>query len=244
MASREALNAYSEAQRNIVALAKADLNTFWALLDLSNPALVRDQLLDFVPALVQTYGDVAASAAAEWYEGLRAKFVPGAFSAVTGGVVDADQVAGSVRYAAGGLFTDTPEQVLASLNGSVQRLVQYSGRETVARNVASDRSRPRYARIPQGVTCAWCTMLASRGFVYHSKKSAGETDGHFHDDCDCQLVPSWDKTPFVEGYDPDRMYDQYQAAREASGSGNQKDIAASMRRLFPDELKDGVQPVL
>lgn len=244
MASREALTEYAAAQRRVVELARQDLQEFWNLLDISNPALVRDELLAFVPALVQQYGDVAATAAAEWYESLRAESVDGRYQAIMASSADSELVAGSVRYAVGNVFDGSPDQALALLNGSIQRLVQYSGRETVARNVAADKSRPRYARVPQGVTCAWCTMLASRGFVYHSKKSAGELDGHFHDDCDCQIVPSWDKSPFIEGYDPDEMYGQYMSAREASGSGNQKDIAASMRRMFPDALTDGVRPIV
>lgn len=244
MASREALTVYAAAQRRVVELARQDLQDFWNLLDLSNPELVRDELLAFVPALVQQYGDVAATAAAEWYEELRSVAVGGKYQAVTASGADLEAVAGSVRYAVGNVFDGAPDQALALINGSVQRLVQYSGRETIARNVSADRSRPRYARVPQGVTCAWCSMLASRGFVYHSKKSAGEIDGHFHDDCDCQIVPSWDKTPFIDGYDPDEMYGQYMAARDAAGSGDQKNIAASMRRLFPESFTDGVQPVM
>lgn len=244
MASRDALTEYAAAQRRVVELARQDLQDFWNLLDLSRPELVRDELLAFVPTLVQQYGDVAATAAAEWYEELRAGNVPGRYQAVLASGADPEAVAGSVRYAAGGLFTDTPDTALASINGAVQRLVQYSGRETIARNVAQDKSRPRFARVPQGVTCAWCSMLASRGFVYHSKKSAGETASHFHDDCDCQIVPSWDKSPFIEGYDPDEMYDQYMSARNDSGSGSQKDIAASMRRLFPESFTDGVKPII
>lgn len=240
MASREALTAYSEAQRRIVELAKQDLQDFWNLLDTSSPELIRDELLGFVPALVQQYGDVAAAAAADWYEGLRAAAIGGSYQALTGGTAPVDQVEGSIRYAVGSAFTGSPDDALALINGAVQRFVQYSGRETVARNVAVDKSRPRWARVPQGVTCAWCTMLASRGFVYHSKKSAGEMSGHYHDDCDCQPVPSWDKSPYIEGYNPDEMYGQYMSAREQAGSGNQKDIAAAMRRMFPESFTDGV----
>lgn len=38
-------------------------------------------------------------------------------------------------------------------------------------------------------TCTFCLMLASRGAVYHTRKSAGERK-HFHRECDCKMVPS------------------------------------------------------
>ena len=67
-----------------------------------------------------------------------------------------------------------------------------------------DPSKPRYARVPSGAkTCAFCAMLASRGFVYASEDKAGAL-GQYHKDCDCEIIPSWDrKNPKIEGYDPD-----------------------------------------
>ena len=38
----------------------------------------------------------------------------------------------------------------------------------------NDPTRPKYARVPQGKTCAFCAMLASRGFVYASEDTAGK----------------------------------------------------------------------
>ena len=240
MSTREDLNYYSSASSRIVTLAQKELEKFWARIDHKNPAQARDLLLDFVPALVSTFGDVAAAAAADWYEQLRAKAVSSSYRAVTAGVVAPDQVQASVRYAAGHLFTGDPGQALSVINGAVQRYVQYSGRETVARNVAGDKSRPRFARVPQGaITCAFCSLVASRGFVYHSKKSAGETN-HYHDDCDCQIVPSWDKSPHIEGYDPEELYGQYRSAREQFGGVTAKEVTQSMRRAFPESYTDGV----
>ena len=47
-----------------------------------------------------------------------------------------------------------------------------------------------FARVPTGTeTCTFCLMLASRGAVYHTRKTAGER-GRFHRGCDCKVVPS------------------------------------------------------
>jgi len=74
----------------------------------------------------------------------------------------------------------------------------------------------RYARVPAGSeNCAFCEFLASRGFVYRSGESAG-VSRKYHPHCDCQIVPAWGKkTPKIAGYDPDALYAQYEAARDA-----------------------------
>lgn len=235
MTTRADVDRLTAAQRRIVGMARADLTRLFAVVDLSSPATVRDALLDVVPQLVREYGNLSAVAAAEWYEEVH----PATYTARLGPVAAVAQVQGSVRYHAGKLFSDDPRGALAGLSGSVQRYVAYSGRGTVARNVELDPRRPRYARVPSGSkTCAWCSMLASRGFVYRNEVTAGSAHD-FHDDCDCAVVPEWGQGPaYIEGYDPDRMYDQYMQAREASGGTTDKEIAAAMREMFPDEFTD------
>lgn len=66
------------------------------------------------------------------------------------------------------------------------------------------RNGLRYARVPRGGSCAFCLMLASRGFVYHSKTSAGEDKGHYHNNCHCAVVAGNLKMR-VNGYDPDGL---------------------------------------
>lgn len=65
----------------------------------------------------------------------------------------------------------------------------------------------RFARVPMGgrETCDFCIMLASRGFVYHTKETAGELK-HYHANCACRIVPGFEGDK-VEGYDPDYYYD-------------------------------------
>lgn len=54
-------------------------------------------------------------------------------------------------------------------------------------------------------------MLASRGAVYRTRKTAGEWK-HFHRGCDCKVVPSFDPDPdaeVVEGVKPRELYERY-----------------------------------
>ncbi len=106
--------------------------------------------------------------------------------------------------------------------------------ETVISNARRDRkSGVRFARVPMGSeTCDFCTMLASRGFVYHSDKTAGEFD-HFHASCRCKVVPGFPTMeryvkngvrvsrgldPSVEGYEPDRYFDMWKHPEKYAGA--------------------------
>ncbi len=80
---------------------------------------------------------------------------------------------------------------------------------TMFSNGVDDSSRPRFARVPTGSeTCPFCIMLASRGFVYASERSAGKLD-HYHQNCDCRVTPQWGRESY-EGYDPDEYLRQYE----------------------------------
>lgn len=242
MTTRADLNRLSAASKRASDTARSELEGFFVGLDVSNAEAVRDALLEFVPALVREYGDVAATAAAEWYEELRSDVTSRSFNARLAPLKPDAAVEASVRYSAGHLFDGDPADTLALLSGSVQRFVTYGSRATVARNVQLDPLKPRYGRVPSiGKSCAWCSMLASRGFVYHSERSAGGAGDDFHDRCRCQIVVDFDRDgSHIEGYDPDRLYDIYLRARDSSGATTDKAIAAEMRRLEPDLFKDGV----
>ncbi|MCL2737134.1 MAG: EndoU domain-containing protein [Propionibacteriaceae bacterium] len=88
-----------------------------------------------------------------------------------------------------------------------------------------DPAKPRFARVPRGITCSFCIMLAGRGFVYANDKAAGGLD-QYHGHCDCQIVPSWIPGQPMEspitGYDPQGHQDMWDA------SGHDLTILAQM----------------
>lgn len=214
MTSRADVEQLRMANAEVTRIVHERLGNLLASINLATvaPELVRDALLDAVPALVSEYGDVAASAAAQWYEEARAKQVAGTYRAVLADRLPEEQIAQSVRWAVGPLWDGNVELASVKLFGAVQRHISDSARRTVARNTERDPAKPRMARVPRGVkTCAFCLMLASRGFAYHSKQTAGGLM-KFHDDCDCQIVTNWSKDGHqIDGYDPDALARQYQA---------------------------------
>lgn len=248
MTTRQDVDRLNQAQQQTVSLAVREMRSLLSGLKGMDPAWQRDLLIDEIPALSAKYGDLAASAVAQWYEETRAKEVHGTYEALAADPFPDQPIRDRIRYGAGDLFKDGGDQAFAAwLEGALQRWVMYSGRQTVAMNVLHDPARPRFARVPTGAkTCAWCEIMCSRGFVYYTKKTALERRGSgrlYHDHCDCQAVPEWDKdAAHIQGYDPEAMYLRYQQAWDAAGGAGatDKQVAYQMRRLFPGEYKDSV----
>lgn len=232
MATRAELVAYGRAQSDVVTLARRDLVAWWAAVDTSDAVAAARALEAFLPELVAAYGDASATVAADWYDELRSTAaVRGSHRATLADPLPVEQVRATARWGVGPLFASEPDrdQALRLLGGAVQRLVQQGGRSTLAQNALRDPSPPRWARVPTSLSpCAFCVMLASRGFVYHSRQSAGEVDA-YHDDCGCQPVPDWSPSPVLDGYDPDALYQQYLGARAQAG-GDTRAILAQMRQ--------------
>ncbi|WP_316667999.1 hypothetical protein [uncultured Propionibacterium sp.] len=239
MLGRRDIDRYTDAIDAAVKAAERQLAGFLAGLDPSQPGAI-EALAAYVEALAQQYGTVAAAAAADWYEELRAA---DGLTALADDTIDGARVQSSARY----LDTSGDPQALAGrLGGLLQQHIFGAGRQTIGASMDADPADVRYARIPRGPkTCAFCSMLASRGWVYRSKETAAQRKkgGRYHDRCDCAIVPCWGpRTPSIDGYDPDALYEQYQQARAAAKTTDESAILAEMRRQHPDRYTDGVRP--
>lgn len=247
MATRADLERLSHGLDEVTRMALAALSSAFGRLDLSSPEAARDALLVVMPAIAAQYGDLAASSAAEWFERLRADAVGGTYSAILADGPSEVQVVQATRWAVGGLWGENPAGAQATLGGVLGRLIGQQGKDTVHRNVAADPAKPRWARVPgPGGCCAWCSMLASRGFVYASAATAGQ--GHaYHDHCSCVPTPLWKgQAHRIRDYDPKALratYDKARAAVKATGAAvDDKAITAEMRRLAPESFTDGIKP--
>ena len=157
--------------------------------------------------VVGSYDSVASSFAAEWYD-YRAETAGARLGqAVTAAVYvpkDADEVA---RYQAKKLTEGDFEGFARACGEYARNDALRSLNATIMANAKRDRRKGvRFARVPTGYeTCSFCLMLAGRGAVYHSRKTAGEFN-HFHRRCDCKVVPSFGDDPMaelVEGRSPE-----------------------------------------
>ena len=235
MMDRTTLDRFTASQQLLVAKAQERLAVTASLYSGKSTEELQAILAHQYGKLVTEYGDAVAAAAARMYEELRPREL-GVFNAEVAAQYSDVEFAARLRQAAKG-------KTQASLAMGLQKDIMDMGRETIAHNMRRDKSRVKWARVPRGKTCAWCTMLASRGWVYASEVSAGGRGHEYHASCDCMIVPSWEHgTPKLKGYDSARLNEQYQTARKAAKSGDPRKIAAKMRELFPDECTDGHIP--
>lgn len=182
---------------------------------------------------VEQFGGQAASVACDAYDSTMERLGIAAQPAMPEVSASASGAVASARKASGGDFARFADALSAKAHGAVGRAAS----KTTIRNAERDyRKGVRYARIPTGKeTCGFCLMLASRGFDYKSRQSAGYTGwafNRFHDRCDCRVVAG-DSTTVVEGYDPDWLYDAYLDARETV---NPEGIRASMQGAEASEV--------
>lgn len=138
---------------------------------------------------------------------------------VTGDVVSDNQIRDVTkelpdivaRYFAG----PSPDELIRRAVGDMAAdQTRRMANRTMTRN--AERDGYGWARVPVGDTCGWCLMLASRGFAYGSERSAGGEGNKYHDGCNCEVIPGFPGIE-VEGYDPDALYDVYDAAYKSLG---------------------------
>ena len=167
---------------------------------------------------VQGYDDVAAEFAAQWYDHRAGQGGARLEQAVTMTTYEPDAVDAVARYQAKKLAKGG-DAAFAKACGEYARNDAFrSLNETISANVGRDKDKGvRFARVPTGFeTCTFCLMLASRGAVYHTRKTAGEFK-HFHRRCDCKIVPGFGDDPdaeLVEGVRPKELYERYKQFEE------------------------------
>lgn len=212
----------------------SDLQAFDPNMDEKAWKELRELLIEDLYQTRLYWSDAAGLAACEFYDKIITNREE---TGLFGAAVLPDQVsrkicAEVVRALAKHLFEGNTqkfiEKVLENANNGIRRYAN----DTVLMNTRRDGTKGvRYARVPVGIeTCAFCIMLASRGFVYYSQESAS-ANGHVHPNCDCKIVPGFDGD-VIEGYDPS----VYEAIYDAGNNGKGiNDTLNNIRRdiLYP-----------
>lgn len=210
-----ALNAQQRAAFNFMQTA---LRSFYRLNGgMIDAETMREFAMQTLTTCVQTFGDRAATIACSAYdvtmEELGISVQPSAVYNPVSQRVSGQQVDYLMRNLTPDMFDAFAQRLAEKAYASVGR----AANRTTIHNAERDYSKGvRYARVPTGKeTCGFCLMLASRGFDYKSRQSAGDMGfgfNRFHDRCDCRVVAG-DELTTVEGYDPDWLYGVYLDAR-------------------------------
>lgn len=162
---------------------------------------------------IQGCDDIAAEFAAEWYDHRAQKSGVALDQAITMTTYKPESVDDVARYQAKKLAKGGDAEFAKACGEYARNDAFRSLNETIIANVGRDRDKgARFARVPAGFeTCTFCIMLASRGAVYHTRKSAGEFK-HFHRHCDCKVVPGFEDNPdaeLVEGVNPEELRERW-----------------------------------
>lgn len=201
----------------------------WSIVDIENLPGTIDTFAQAAALLAGEGFDQSAAAAANYYglfrrvEGIGAVAVPRAArpsletfagelrGAALKGIIDARK-AGMSLLGAG-------QQGLVRVSGALTKLVLAGGRMTITGAVDRDRQALGWARATSGDPCTFCRMLASRGPVYKSEKSA-DFEAHDHDACMPEPVYRGDPKSVGVVADSAKYLDEYQRAQAwARGSG-------------------------
>lgn len=132
-------------------------------------------------------------------------------------------VTGPVEFKKAIAAGKTPQQAMEAaavrMVGSTQYLALEGGRSVMKQSIERDEAATGYARVTDSDPCAWCAMLASRGPVYKSAKTAGDPrkgGNRYHDHCACQVWPAFtNDEPFI-GI-AEKLYDDWLAATRGRG---------------------------
>lgn len=240
-------------QAGIAVLVGLAIARLWPHLDLTN---LRESLPAFKAAVavdVQRHAAAAAAEAARQYKAQRiAAGVGAGFTPVPADPPPLAQIAQAVDWAVGPLWdsavalqaldaapAETAEvassaiaDAKARLAAAAEKLVLDAGHDTIVDNVGRDRKAKGWARIAEPGCCSFCAMLASRGAVYSSEKSA---DFRAHDHDRCHVEPVWN------AYEPSAQIRQWQqlytdTAKQIgygrAGGASADDMRVAFRQAF------------
>ena len=246
MTSRAVLDAYRDGMLSISGDAEEYVRSAmeWGWEHGLSPAEMREMAIEVIMAASDEYGSMERELARQLYERQT-----GQEAHVGQSTVNREAVEKNIRYytryldGTDGGFDSFLRACTEQAGWLVRRDVNDQVINSCGKTSKGDKRRKRYrhdenryatrfARVPQGGdTCTFCAMLASRGFVYWTRESAGEFS-HYHKHCRCLIVPD-DGTGEVEGYDPDEWLARWQAFEEIdAGEGTTTAQKEDAKRLI------------
>lgn len=216
---------YADALQKVSQQAKNDFLEAVKDVDFTDPTAAREQLQEIVQGIVDWYGLAAQDLGAQWFEyceELATQANPSQLVGDTGRYSTRSDVDKLVDQAIDG--TIDQQKLVELLQGVVVEQTKRRARSEIESRIAEKMQQDGisggrggvkygYARVPVGDTCAYCIMLASRGFDYWSEKTAKSAS---HDGCNCVIVP-FHKADSIPGYE-DKLAsykEQYADARKA-----------------------------
>jgi hypothetical protein len=212
----------------------------WSLVDVENLPGTIDAFAQAAALLAGEGFDKSAAAAANYYglfrrvEGIGTMVVPRASRPA------AEYLAGQLRGAAlkgiidgrkaGMSLGDAKSNGFVRVAGALVKLVLGGGRMTIITAADTDRQALGWSRVTSGDPCAFCRMLASRGPVYKSEKSA-DFEAHDHDACMPEPLYRGDPVKLGAAEQSATYLDEYRTAQEWARSSGTMSAGTSNNAL-------------
>jgi hypothetical protein len=219
---------YRHQQALLRAFVVRDVLHLWLrLFDTANARSSWEALRTALTALVRDRSSMSSALATRYYSDARTlASAAGTFRALPAEPPPVEQITATSDGTGVGAFlhgikvgqpvTRAQQNAGVQLSGALSGLVLDAGRDTVTQAVMDDREAVGWARVTDAHPCAWCAMLAGRGAVYRSRKSA-EFAAHSHCACMAAAVFSHDEAWLGNAKD---LQDQWQQVTKGL-SGNQ-----------------------
>ena len=196
-----------------------------------NPYDQKEMLRQLVRETVDAYGLSVTDATMAWLEEQEdyMKMRPVAWEPKQ---VDVDRVEARMAHDFGPLFFE--ENGYTKTVKSLGLIVadELYGRQRKTTELTAWNGHGSWARVAHPGACAFCMMLASRGFAYRTRETAGSgySGAHYHDHCRCLVICR--KRGKVELPDSTiRAQKLYAQAREKAADGRPETIVSSMREV-------------
>lgn len=182
-------------------------------------------LLDYAYALSSHYGEAISSLACQMYEKTAAAQGIAIQTAEPAELPEYGEVAKAIY--------GTMKQSQLKVPSTIARLVKQVGADTTLKNAKRDGAQ--FAWVPHGDTCAFCIVLASRGWQYMSDAALrnGHAE-HIHANCDCEYAVRFDRKSGVAGYDPAKYLEEYE---KADGRTPEEKINSMRRARYAETFR-------
>ena len=233
---------YANALQRVSQQARDDFLAAVKEVDFTDHEAAREQLQTIVQGLVDWYGLAAKELGAQWFEyceELATRANPSQLVGDTGRYSTKSDVDALIDRAASGEIDE--QKLVELLQGVVVEQTKRRARNEIEARISEKMQQDGeyygltgrrrggvkygYARVPVGDTCAYCIMLASRGFDYWTKETAHAAG---HKGCNCVIVP-FHEASTIPGYE-DLLEDYRRQYYDARG----------LAKNPPPELKDRI----
>lgn len=195
------------------------MDAFFRVYPDADTAAARNLVIEALQLSLPNFCDAAATLSADLFDEI-AEALGVDVETQLYDTIDYDKVEQKVRYFAKFLNEGDSERFKQEVADVTRYYVKRSAFDNMRENCKGQEIK--WARVPTGFeTCAFCFMLASRGFVYGNERIAGK-DRPYHPNCDCIIIPGFEDengNPRVkiDGYDPQAMYENWCKCAETVG---------------------------